>query len=145
MKLWRVRRPRPQVPPDCITGHTRLPYRSSTPVPKASPGLALLTHHIGSGVSYIFLVVTPIDGTGRTEPLTELPILQPRAGADILDTHHVDVDAASQLIIGLPALGSDKLYMIPYSPADQVMITSDMDIPADSELLHVNWPTHYRG
>lgn len=105
----------------------------------------MLTHHTGSGVSYIFLVVTPINETDRTEPLTELPILQPRSGADILDRNQVDVDAASQLIIGLPALGSDKLYMVPYSPADQVMITTDMDIPVESELLHVNWRTHFHG
>lgn len=98
-----------------------------------------------SGVLYVFLIITPVNETGHNEPLTGLPIFKPRGGVSILDHGQDNFNDASQMIIGLPALGPDKLYMVPYNPDSQTMITADMHIPEECELLHVNWRTHFHG
>lgn len=66
-------------------------------------------------------------------------------GVDILARDEEDYDAARQVIIGLPALDSDKLYMVPYDPDNLTMVTANMETSEDAEVLHVNWRTLFRG
>lgn len=90
---------------------------------------------------FAFFIVTPLSNTGRSEPLTELPILKPSAGAPIAKTDNPDL--TNQDIIGLTHLTAELHWMVPFNPVDRQMITTSAEIAGDSELLHVNWRLHF--
>lgn len=71
--------------------------------------------------------------------------MKPQLGANVFEPGQENYDGARQMIVGVPALGIDKAYMVPYDADNMTMFTVDMDIPEDSELLHVNWRTHFHG
>lgn len=109
------------------------------------PGANILP---GSGAYHVFLIVTPLENVS-SEPLTGLPVLKPCSTGVSVYTAQDPVDTA-QMIVGLPALDSEKLYMVPYSPGNRVMVTAaDMDEDGtdldDCEVLHVNWRLHSHG
>ncbi|KAK0655553.1 hypothetical protein B0T16DRAFT_397232 [Cercophora newfieldiana] len=101
----------------------------------------------GSRKWFVFLVVTPLADTGKTEPLTGLPILKPaHTGSGLCNA--VSEEDCSQDIIGLSAVGQG-LYMMPYITASpdgrRLAFGSNkaMELTESTELLHVNWRIHF--
>lgn len=98
----------------------------------------------GSGVPYVFLIITPLSDTGRSEPLTELPILKPSIGPSLADADADHIDNTSQDIIGIRSLSNSVAqWMVPYDAADLQMAVVNKEVTADTELLHVNWRIHF--
>lgn len=97
---------------------------------------------IGSGLLYTFMVVTPVkELPGREELLTKLPIVAAVAGQPLVATSRIE--DTNQELIGLPALGKEKLYMVPFdkTPGGWSMITDPS--ATITELLWVNWRIQY--
>ncbi|RYC54491.1 hypothetical protein CHU98_g11716 [Xylaria longipes] len=89
-------------------------------------------HETPSGSGTLFCIVTPvIDLPGRVDHLTQLPILQVSSG-------QADQDAVQshQEIVGLSALDSAGLYMVPFTQDEDGWNLADA--PTD-EVLFVNW------